>query len=570
MNVEHLKTLLRLLYEEPVADALAVRIEERVHIYRSAPTRQAESEKWDPDHVVLIAYADCMAGADSLSPLATLQHFLLKWVGDAISHVHLLPFYPYTSDDGFAVSEYRSVKESHGNWFDIEELSRHYSLVFDFVVNHASSAHPRFQQFLSDQAPGNRCFKTASPDDDLSLVTRPRATPLLQEFQSVDGPRWVWCTFSRDQVDWDFENPDVLFEFVDLLVTYYERGASWLRVDAVAYLWKEIGTRCVHLPQTHAVVKIFRLVAEALSPAYKLLTETNVPLAENLSYFGAGDEAHIVYNFPLPPLLLHALIFGKAKHLTRWCQSLPPLPDKCVYLNFSASHDGIGLRPVEGILTLREVDDLVLHVQSLGGRVNERRQPDGSLAPYEINISLFEALKGTLCGNDAWQVERFLLSQCLVSSLAGVPALYYNSLLATPNDVEGVRLTGVNRSINRKKWSYNEVEEHLRDSEEAPRRVLDGIKRMLEIRRCQRAFHPEAGQECFDISPDVFTVSRSFDSQRILCFFNLTRESVSLRPIISALGDQSDWQMLYQQGEVKIDDGFLGMSPYAVAWIQVG
>ena len=569
MNAERLRSLLSQIYDGETALALAERIEARISAHRRQSTRTPADAQWQASDVMLITYADAIHGHGDLSPLATLKSFLQEWAQDVVSHVHLLPFFPFTSDDGFAVSDYRSVDENHGNWTDIETLGQDYALVFDLVVNHASSAHPDFQQFLADQSPGNRYFKTAAPDADLSQVTRPRATPALQEFQTAAGPRWVWCTFSRDQVDWDFENPDVLFDFVDLLVTYYEKGASWLRVDAIAFLWKELGTTCVHLPQTHAVVKLFRVVAEALSPAYKLLTETNVPLQENLSYFGDGDEAHIVYNFPFPPLLLHALLTQNAQYLTRWCQSLPALPPGCVYLNFSASHDGIGLRPAEGILSEDDVNEVVECIRSFGGCVTERRRPDGSLSPYEVNVSLFDGLRGTLAGEDEWQVQRFLLSQCVMVSLAGVPALYYNSLLAAPNYDEGVRQTGRNRTINRRKWTHAEVQEHLANPLSSARVVIEGIQVMLRVRREQDAFHPEGTQECISVSPDVFSIRRRYKGQEILCLFNMTAKNVVLQDSqVPLLAGQSP-RFIYRHGDVTHHENRTELPPYAAAWIQV-
>jgi len=117
------------------------------------------------------------------------------------------------------------------------------------------------------------------------------------------------------------------------------------RLDAVAFLWKELGTNCLHLPETHELVKLFRDVCEIVAPRAIILTETNVPHAENVSYFGQGDEAHMVYQFSLPPLLLHAFITGNGQYLTHWASGLEPPPAGCTFFNFTASHDGVGVRP---------------------------------------------------------------------------------------------------------------------------------------------------------------------------------------------------------------------------------
>ena len=559
--------LLSILYDAPVAEATGRAIEDRLK-RASVPSKRPEA--WHASDVIFITYADAIQ-AEGESPLRTLHRFLQQRLSGLIAQVHLLPFFPYTSDDGFAVSDYRELAAGLGTWEDIRALSEDHELMFDLVINHASSAHPLFQDFLSDRPPGNRYFLTASADQDVSGVTRPRASPLLQTFETAKGPQQVWCTFSRDQVDWDFTNPDVLLEFVDLFVGYMERGATWVRMDAIAYLWKELGTDCVHRPQTHAVVKLFRLIAHTLSSDIKILTETNVPLPENLRYFGNGDEAHIIYNFSLPPILVHALVTGSGACLTDWCRSLPAAPEGCTYLNFTASHDGIGIRPAEGILTEPQIRELTDCIQDFGGRINQRQRPDGTLGPYEANIALFDALKGTVAGEDGWQVERFLLSQGLMMALAGVPAIYYNSVLAAPNNLEGMAETGRNRTINRRKWTQGEVADRLAEADGTPHRVLSGLQQMLGARIQISAFHPEAPQQCVIADDRVFVLLRTCptSAQQILCLFNLTKEPVELDK--SALRLDADVAITerYVRGDVNNTQRTVSLSPYAMGWLEL-
>ncbi len=560
--------LLGVLYSEAEVSKLADRILDRLD---GVSVRPARSSMWSQSDVVLIAYADVIQKAGE-SPLTTMRRFLRDRLDGLIAQVHLLPFFPYTSDDGFAVSDYLAVDPIHGDWDDVTALSNDVGLVFDLVINHASSSHPRFQEFLRDEAPGNRYFVTADADADVAGVTRPRASPLLQAFETVHGERHVWCTFSRDQVDWDFSNPDVLFEFVDVFVSYVEYGASWMRIDAIAYLWKSLGTSCVHLPQTHAVVKLLRVIAEAVAPDFKLLTETNVPLAENLSYFGDGDEAHIVYNFSLPPLLTHALVTGQSRYLTQWCRSLPDLPKGCTFLNFVASHDGIGLRPAEGILPAEELNRLVDCVTDFGGCLTQRRRSDGSLSPYEANISLFELLRGTVDGEDQWQVERFLVSQGVMMAFAGVPALYYNTVLAAPNDVDGFKKTGRNRSLNRKKWTVEEVGRRLDDPDGVGARVLRSLKRMLQVRKTRPEFHPESEQTCLALGESAFVLLRTEPTtgRSILCAFNLSNVGIQFAAHRLPLSETASLSAVFKQGEVVRDAEAMRMSPYAMAWFVVG
>jgi len=562
-----LRALLSEVYAENQVADLVERIDARV---RAMPPRDERGSTWSAADILLISYADAIQGEQG-APLVHLRAFLREHLSGLVSHVHLLPFFPFTSDDGFAVSDYRALDPCNGGWSDVKGLSEDVSLVFDLVINHASSAHPYFQQFLSDTAPGNRYFYTADPDQDVTQVTRPRASPLLQAYETSVGTRWVWCTFSRDQVDWDFSNPDVLYEFVDVFLTYVERGASWMRLDAIAYLWKEIGTSCIHRPQTHAIVKLLRVVAQEVGPDIKLLTETNVPLAENLSYLGNGDEAHVVYNFSLPPLLLHALLTTNSRHLTAWCQSLPVLSDGCTYLNFTASHDGIGLRPAEGILDDQEIEELVACVKGFGGLATQRQKPDGSLSPYELNIALFDALQGTVDGKDAWQLERFLLSQGVMMALAGVPALYYNSFLAASNDLEGFEKTGRNRTLNRKKWTTVELEQRLSEPDGVPQQVLLGLRQMLQVRVAQAAFDPDALQECMDVDPRVVVLIRRCrrETQRLLCLFNLSNEDVVVERTDLGLHAHALLHAHYTQGKIHVGETQCSLSPYSIHWLEI-
>ncbi len=566
-KIRQIRRFLDQLYEPEVVDSLAQRIEARLAHIKPKPGR---SQRWSPEDVLLIAYADSIKD-DNEYPLQSLRRFLKSHFDELISIVHLLPFFPYTSDDGFAVSDYRAVGEEYGRWEDIDALSQAVSLAFDLVINHASSSHPLFRHFIENRAPGNAYFLTGSPDDDISEVTRPRATALLQPYETARGTQHVWCTFSRDQVDWDFSNPDVLYHFIDVFLLYIERGATWIRLDAIAYLWKQLGTSCIHLPQTHAAVKLLRAIAESVSKDIKILTETNVPSQENLSYFGDGDEAHIIYNFTLPPLVIHALVTGSSQHLTQWSQALPSLPDGCTYLNFTASHDGIGLRPVEGIIDDNDLQQFTDCMEQFGGQLTLRTQPDGRLSPYEVNISLFDALQGDLDGPDGWQVERFIASQAIMMAFQGVPALYYASLLAAPNNIEGLRKTGRARTINRRKWHMNEIEERWADSDGAPAQVLTGLKALLRIRRGRAAFHPEAQQTCINVGPNVFVLRRDAidKTDSVLCIFNLQNSEVVIGREFLQLPEMTRLVSLYNQGTFAHSSQKLSCSPYAVGWFEL-
>ncbi|MCX7426452.1 MAG: sugar phosphorylase, partial [Planctomycetia bacterium] len=414
---------------------------------------------WDQRDVVLITYADQVRAADRC-PLAALGQFLGETGLDrVINTVHLLPCFPYSSDDGFSVIDYRRIDPALGDWADVRALGRKHSLMLDLVLNHVSRRSPWYAAYAAGREPYVRYFLEVDPAADLSAVTRPRSLPLLTPVETARGTRYLWTTFSDDQIDLNYAEPDVLVEMIDVLLFYLEQGARIIRLDGIAYLWKQPGTPCIHLPQTHEVVKLLRDVVDAVAPGTILLTETNVPQAENTSYFGdGGDEARMVYQFSLAPLLLEALLSGDAGLLVGWLAELEPTPPGTTTLNFTASHDGIGVRPLEGLMPPDRFERLIESVIRRGGRVSTKRNPDGSESPYELNVTYFSALaEPDRADGLAVQVRRFLASQALMLSLRGVPAVYFHSLVATPNDVVGAERTGRARSINRRKFDAAEL-----------------------------------------------------------------------------------------------------------------
>ena len=507
------------------ADELFVRrfldlIEKHV---RPAPLR---TERWDESDIILITYGDTLLKSGE-KPLHTLNSFLRRRLPE-ISCVHILPFFPYSSDDGFSVIDYENVDEALGTWDDIKTINEHFSLQIDLVINHVSQQNAWFQNYLQDKRPGAGYFIEMNANADLSRVVRPRSLPLLTKFKTKKGVRRLWTTFSADQIDLNFANPEVLYEMTRILLFYLDMGARIIRLDAIAFLWKELGTSCLHLPQTHEVVKLFRTIFEIIDPRLILLTETNVPNEENLSYFGDNDEANMIYQFSLPPLLLHALHTGAAQHLTAWAARLPRLGAENTFLNFTASHDGIGIRPLEGLLPDDEISSLCKNMQAFGGRISTKTNADGSSSPYEINISLFDAFVGDASGPDLWQEQRFLCSQTIMMALQGIPAFYIHSLLATPNDEQGVQRSGANRSINRRKWDVAELFPLLEgDTHHA--RIFNELRRRLRIRKNEPAFHPNARQEVVDRGSDIFCVKRlPQQSKGIIAISNMTQKTLNV------------------------------------------
>jgi sucrose phosphorylase len=437
------------------------------------------------------------------------------------------------------------------------------------VLNHVSSQGTWFNAYRQGQAPYDKFFFEASPDDDLSMVVRPRTTPLLQEIETANGTRHVWCTFSHDQIDLDFRNPEVLCEFLRIIRLHVDNGVQIIRLDAVAFLWKEVGSPSVHLPQTHAVVQLMRMLCDYAPETIILLTETNVPKAENLSYFGNRDEAHAIYNFPLPPLILHAMMSGSASYLRKWQSGMPPAQLGCAYLNFTASHDGIGMRPVEGILPHSEQDKMIETVKAVGGLVSMRALPDGGEAPYEINTTFFEATKETFSGPDDYHFERFICSQTIVMSLEGIPAFYIHAMLATPNDIDQVERRGMNRGINRHNWDYPTLNALLDDPETIHARVLNALSDRLKIRAKQPAFHPNATQFTMALPDGVFGIWRqSLDRhQSIFALHNVSDHTVEIPLTQMNLIEDEDWIDLLTGEEIDVDGDAIILAPYQCRWI---
>lgn len=450
-------------------------------------------ERWSQRDVVLITYGDQVRSNES-NPLQTLRRFLHdQGVRGLINTVHFLPCFPYSSDDGFSVIDYLQIDPDLGSWDDVADYRQDYDLMLDFVVNHISQHSQWFKEYLQGNSPYDQFFIEADPADDLSGVTRPRSLPLLSDFETNRGKRWLWTTFSRDQVDLNYADPRLLAEVIYILLEYARRGARIIRLDAIAYLWKQIGTTCIHLPETHAVVKLFRDVLERVAPQVLVLTETNVPHAENVSYFGDGDEAHMVYQFSLPPLLLDAFLNDDAVPLKNWMSKLEGPPPGATYFNFTASHDGVGVRPLEGNVSSERLASLVEKVGARDGLIGTKRNADGTDSPYELNVSYVDALAPDQPDNDL-HARRFLASQAVMLAMQGVPAIYFHSLVGTQNYLEGVEESSIPRRINRRKFQLDELNARVGEVGSLQHTIFAGVKRLLQARVSQPAFHPDASQ----------------------------------------------------------------------------
>jgi len=564
------------LYGSEQADSVWSRLETILDdFYDSNPSLSESAAGFlSQRDAMLITYGDQIS-EPGRPPLQTLAEFVEAHLCGVVSGVHILPFYPYSSDDGFSVIDYRQVDPSLGTWDDVACLEQNFRLMFDAVINHISRHSRWFQGFVRGESPYTDYFIPVDPDIDLSAVVRPRALPLLTPVETVNRVKHVWTTFSDDQIDLNYANPEVLLEILDLLLFYAAQGAAFIRLDAIAYLWKEIGTSCIHLPQTHRVIKLFRAVLDAVAPDVILITETNVPHEENISYFGdpvpetgSTDEAQLVYQFPLPPLVMHSLVSGSARALSEWAAELKA-PPQATFFNFTASHDGIGVMPVRGLLSEIEVQALIDTALAHGGKVSYKANADGSRTVYELNISYFDALSDPAAGEpQSVQVKRFIVSQAIMLAMAGLPGIYVHSLLGSRNWREGVAQTGHNRTINRQKFDRASLEAELAAPDSLRHQVFSAYTRLLRARAAEPAFHPYGRQQVLFLNKGVFALLRiSLNGEsRVLCLHNVSAKEqpvqIDLRP--------EEWRdLLTGEKYPARGNGFsITLPPYAVRWLK--
>jgi len=508
---------------------------------------------------ILITYGDSINGSEN--PLKELEKFMINHVKNNISSIHLLPMFPFTSDDGFSVVDYLKINPDLGDWDDIKNLSSKYKLMFDAVVNHISKSSDWFKGYLNDEKLFEDFFIECSDDIDYSNVVRPRALPLYYDYETAKGTKKIWATFSEDQVDINFHNPRVFVKVMEVLLEYAKRGAKYIRLDAIGFIWKEIGTTCIHHENTHKLIKIMRIVMDECFPNTRIITETNVPHLENISYFGDNDEAHMVYQFSLPPLVLFSFINQNAFILAKWVKSLndTPLTEDTTYFNFLSSHDGIGVRPVEGILDDKEIKTLVDNTTNKGGRISYKTNSDGSKSPYELNINYLDAVCDIDSNNDE-KANKFIATQSILLSLQGVPGIYVHSLLGSENDIEGMISSGVNRRINREKLYISDLDNALNDSNSLRYKVFKKYNELLEIRKAQKVFNPYGAQSVLFQDDRVLSIIRSYEEDELLYLVNVSNDEVEvLLPFegVNLINNE------------KLKDEYI-MRPYEYIWLKRG
>ncbi|MFF2878322.1 sugar phosphorylase [Gottfriedia sp. NPDC057991] len=554
-----IKERLAFIYENEDINQINSLIEKRIEEAKLKITKKRK-QNWDESDVVLITYGDQFQ-EEGKPTLETFKKMFDAHLANKFELVHILPFYPYTSDDGFSVVDYKKVNPDLGDWSHIENLSKSARIMFDYVCNHISSKSEWFQGYLNGDSKYKDYFVGMDPSIDLSSVTRPRALPLLSKFKLANSEeKYIWTTFSDDQIDLNFSNPQVLLDMVDVLLFYLEQGAEYVRLDAVGYMWKEVGTSCIHLEKTHEIVKLFRDLLDEAAKGTVMITETNVPHLDNISYFGNGhDEAHMVYQFPLPPLVLYSLHKGNGSALTNWAKNLEGSGEETTFFNFLASHDGIGLNPIRGIIPEEEILSLVEDLKVEGALVNYKKNSDGTESPYEINVTYLDALNKQ-SSSDELRVKKFLLAHSILLTFQGVPAIYIQSMLGSRNDYAGVERTGMNRSINRQKYSFVEIEKELNEVGSLRNKIFTELTNIIQVRKEEKLFNPNTKMEVLDLNENVFAIKRVEEDDSIVILHNLSNEKV-------LCGFNGKYKNILTE-EVEEFNESISLDPYQYIWLK--
>ena len=519
--------------------------------------------------ILLITYADTLMEKKKKS-FNILNDFLNTFLKDSINIVHILPFYPSSSDGGFAVTNFFKTDSKHGNWNDLKKISKNFRIMADVILNHASSESKWFKNFLKNNGQGKDYFLSLDTDVNTDNVIRARSHKLIQKFSTNKGEKFLWCTFRRDQVDFNFKNPKVLKIFIRLILFLQNRGIDLFRFDAVAFIWKRLDTSCINLDQTHAIVRLFRTILNLTNKNSKIVTETNLPFHENLTYFGNSDEANIIYNFSLAPLIINMLIKGNSAAFRRWSMSMPPAKDENCYLNFLASHDGIGFRPLEGILNSTDLKLLLETLKKFGSKFTYRKDKNNKKVIYEANISLYDALAGTINGKDNYAYKRFFCAHAIMLSFEGLPAFYIHSLFGTKNNLDLYKSTKMKRSINRSTYNYSYIKKMLKSNDSHINKIFTNIIDLIKVRKKQIAFHPNATQYTLNLGNSFFGIWRqSIDrKQSIFAIYNVTNKYKKLNINKLNILSLENWHDLISSKKVEVRQAFIDFSPYQFMWIS--
>jgi sucrose phosphorylase len=437
------------------------------------------------NQVQLITYVDRLGGT-----LRGLRELLGGSLEGLFGGVHLLPYFTPIdgADAGFDPTDHTEVDPRLGTWEDVAALAGDLDLMADLIVNHISAQSPQFRDFLDKGAHSpyagmfltfDRVFPDGATEQDLLRVYRPRPGLPLTDVTLADGTRRImWTTFTSEQIDLDVHDPATVSYLRSILDRFAEAGVGIVRLDAVGYAVKTPGTSSFVTPETRAFID--QLSSWAGERGIEVLVEIHSHYEHQIEIAGQVDR---VYDFALPPLVLHALFTGDAAPLRRWLEVRPT--NAVTVLD---THDGIGVRDVgrdvtdpgrAGLLDDDQIDALVeqIHEHTVGASRLATGEAASNVDLYQVNSTFYDAL-----GRDD---RAYLLARLLQFFVPGVPQVYYVGLLAGENDLELLASTGVGRDVNRRHYTADE----LRTALDEP--VVGDLLTLIRFRNAHPAFDGE-------------------------------------------------------------------------------
>jgi sucrose phosphorylase len=434
--------------------------------------------------VQLITYADRLGGGD----IQALHRLLKGPLAGLFGGVHILPFYYpiHGADAGFDPIDHTCIDPCLGCWEDIKALGQDVDLMADLIVNHVSTLSPQFLDYseMGDESVYRDMFLTmgsifpnGATESDLLTIYRPRpGLPFSYATLKNNQKRLLWTTFSKQQVDINVNHPQGKAYLLSVLQTLHENGIRMVRLDAVGYAIKKPGSSCFMIPETIDFIKY--LTRQAAGLDIEVLVEIHSHFRRQIEIASQVDR---VYDFALPPLILHAIFTHTSRYLKQWLEISPRNA-----ITVLDTHDGIGVIDIgadgsdsdclPGILSPKEVDFLVerIHLNSNG----QSRQATGAAASnldlYQVNCTFFEALGR----ND----KAYLLARAIQFFAPGVPQVYYVGLLAGENDVDLLARSGIGRDINRHYYTPQEIDLSLQ------RPVVKSLFDLIRFRNRHPAF----------------------------------------------------------------------------------
>ncbi len=558
------------LYGKDRAQIIFKKINELIDRYqKNSANKIPKADFLNEKDVVLIAYGNNIQ-ATNKNPLQSLFKSADEYLDRAINIIHILPFYPYSSDDGFSVIDYKKVNPALGNWKDIEDIGQKFNLMFDLIANHISSESKWFKEYLKGNPKYDDYFISVDKDADLSSVTRARTHPLLTKFKRKGEDIFLWTTYSSDQIDINFANENVLLEIIDVILFYANKRARVIRLDAIGHIWKKLGTSCINLKETHYIIQLIRAILNEIFPDTLLLTQTNVPHKENISYFGNGyNEVQLVYQFALPLLVLHTFYTGDASRLLEWASRIENVSDKTAFFNVLATHDGLGVVPVKATLTDKEITDIADNIKERGEFISCKTTKDGSKKPYEMNITYYSAIADSK-NSEELNIKKFIASQAIILSLLGIPGIYIHSLFGTENYLEGVEKTGQKRIINRKKFKYDKLKEDLVNSDSREYKIFTEFTKLIYIRKSEKAFHPNGKQEVLFLKKEIFSLLRTSPDGRkkIIALHNVTNNMQKFCFTKNQYGlNKKECFDIISEKTINIEK--ISLKPYQIIWLKI-